>query len=155
MILQRFDPSRLTELMRWFPDPASCRQWGGPGFRFPFTAQTFRDDARLDHLPSWSLIGADDAPCGFGQYYLRLGRCHLARLAIAPAMRGRGLGSTLIRELCERGRADLGTDTFSLFVLPDNERALRLYRRLGFSAVAYPEPDPVFAGCIYMIAADG
>lgn len=141
--------------MSWFPDPASCRQWGGPGFRFPFTAQTFRDDARLDSLPSWSLIGADGALCGFGQYYLRLGRCHLARLAIAPAMRGRGLGSTLIRELCERGRSELGADTFSLFVLPDNERASRLYRRLGFSSVAYPEPDPVFAGCIYMIAPGG
>jgi ribosomal protein S18 acetylase RimI-like enzyme len=63
---------------------------------------------------------------GFGQYYLRAGRCHLGRRAVA---------------------------TYSLFVLPGNERALHLYQRLGFEPACYPEPDPVFDDCIYMVAA--
>lgn len=150
--LQSFDGRQLPELMSWFPDLRSCRTWGGPDFRFPFTEASFREDAKLDSLRSWALLDEVGALAGFGQFYLRAGRCHLGRLAIAPALRGRGLGSTLVHELGQRGKSELGVDSFSLFVLPGNERALRLYQRLGFSAAQYPEPLPAFEGCIYMVA---
>lgn len=151
--LQTFDEAWLPELMRWFGDAVACRVWGGPSFRFPFTRDTFRADARLGSLATFALT-ADEMPLlGFGQYYLRAGRCHLARLAIAPGQRGRGLGGTLVRELCRIGSAELGVDTYSLFVLPGNERAIRLYERLGFAPARYPEPDPSFDDCVYMVAA--
>ena len=104
--------------------------------------------------PATALVGAAlvGSLGAFGQYYRRLGRCHLARLAVAPALRGRGIGTTLVRELCRLGAADLGVDAYSLFVLPGNARAERLYRRLGFSAVPYPEPAAEFDGCTYMVA---
>jgi ribosomal protein S18 acetylase RimI-like enzyme len=150
--LQRFEDAQLPELMTWFPDREACTVWGGPGFRFPFSADTFREDTKLDRLSTWALLDDDRALAGFGQYYLRAGRCHLGRLAIAPGMRGLGLGSTLVRELCRVGSADVGVDSYSLFVMPGNERALRLYQRLGFAAVAYPEPAPMFEDCVYMVA---
>ena len=151
--LQAFDEAWLPELMRWFGDAQACRVWGGPGFRFPFTRDTFRADARLDSLATFALTADAATLLGFGQYYLRAGRCHLGRLAVAPERRGRGLGSTLVRELCRAGSADLGVDTYSLFVLPGNERAMRLYERLGFAPARYPEPDPMFDDCVYMVAA--
>jgi RimJ/RimL family protein N-acetyltransferase len=46
-------------------------------------------------------------------------------------------------------------DAYSLFVLPGNERAERLYRRLGFTPVPYPESAPEFDGCTYMVAPSG
>ena len=150
--LQAFQSSDLRELMSWFPDRDSCRVWGGPGFRHPFTETTFREDARVRELASWSMVNGDVAFCAFGQYYLRLGRCHLGRLAVSPAMRGRGIGSALVRQLAERGLAEFGVDACSLFVLPSNERAARLYSRLGFVAQPYPEPAPLFEGCTYMVA---
>ena len=150
--LQRFDLAQLPELMSWFPDSRACTVWGGPSFRFPFSAETFREDTRLDSLSTWALMGDEGQFAGFGQYYRRVGRCHLGRLAIAPALRGRGLGSTLVHELGRIGAADLGVDSYSLFVLPGNERAMRLYKRLGFSAAPYPEPSPMFEDCIYMVA---
>jgi ribosomal protein S18 acetylase RimI-like enzyme len=151
--LQVFDEAWLPELMGWFTDPAACRLWGGPGFRFPFTRDSFRADARLDSLATFALATDATPLLGFGQYYLRNGRCHLARLAIAPAARGRGLGGTLVRELCRIGSAGLGVDTYSLFVLQGNERAIRLYERLGFTPAPCPEPGPLPADCIYMVAA--
>jgi ribosomal protein S18 acetylase RimI-like enzyme len=151
--LQRFDAARLPELMRWFHDADACRAWGGPNFRCPYTPATFREDVRIDSLASWSLVDDSGTLAGFGQYYLRAGRCHLGRLAVAPALRGRGLGGTLVRELGQTGSADLGVATYSLFVLPGNERAMHLYQRLGFEPACYPEPDPVFDDCIYMVAA--
>ena len=150
--LQRFDAARLPELMRWFHDAEACRVWGGPSFRFPFTPATFREDVRIDSLASWSLVDDSGKLAAFGQYYLRAGRCHLGRLAVSPALRGRGLGGTLIRELCRTGSAELGIATYSLFVLPGNERAMRLYQRLGFTPARYPEPGSAFDDCIYMVA---
>ncbi|MCM2310030.1 MAG: GNAT family N-acetyltransferase [Steroidobacteraceae bacterium] len=152
MRVQRFDAARLPELMRWFPDADACRVWGGPSLRFPCTLESFRADTRVDELSSWALLDEEATLVGFGQYYLRVGRCHLGRLAIAPDRRGRGLGRTLVHELCRLGSADLVVDTYSLFVLPGNERALRLYQRLGFEAARYPEPDPTFDACTYMVA---
>jgi ribosomal protein S18 acetylase RimI-like enzyme len=149
--LQAFRATELPELMSWFPDRDSCRVWGGPGFRHPFTETTFREDSRVHELESWSLVDRDEHLCAFGQYYLRLGRCHLGRLAVAPGLRGRGIGTTLVRELGQRARSELGADSYSLFVLPGNERAMRLYSRLGFVAQPYPDPGTAFDGCVYMV----
>ena len=154
LILRSFDDSQLPELMSWFADRRSCQVWGGPAFRFPFSAASFREDARLGYQPTWTLTDQGRALLGCGQYYLRVGRCHLARLAIAPTCRGRGYGSTLIHLLCRTAAAELGVDSFSLFVDSGNDGALRLYRRLGFSQQPYPESSPGLAGCVYMVSAD-
>lgn len=152
LMLQSFQANYLRDLMSWFPDRSSCQTWGGLQFRYPFTVHTFRDDAKVQELASWVMVDDDGVLRAFGQYYARLGRCHLGRLAVAPSLRGRGIGSILVRELARRGLDDLGADSCSLFVLPGNERAARLYSRLGFNAQPYPEPEPAFDACIYMVA---
>ncbi len=139
------------ELMAWFPDRRSCQRWGGPNFRFPFTTETFREDTHLEQ-PSFSLVGESGELLGFGQFYVRAGRCHLARLAIAPERRERGLGARLIRELSSLGCQRLDTGECGLFVMSDNNRAVRLYTRLGFVAARYPEEGFDLPGCVYMVA---
>jgi ribosomal protein S18 acetylase RimI-like enzyme len=142
----------LTELMSWFPDRKTCLNWGGPNFRFPFTAASFTEDIHWDTLPSYSLVGEKGALSGFGQYYLREGRCHLGRLAISPACRGQGLGRLLVEQLSEIGCNDLGADQCSLFVLEDNLAAIQCYRKSGFEFAAYPGEMPPLEGCLYMTA---
>lgn len=149
-----FDDSRLPELMRWFPDAGSCALWGGPQFRWPCTLVSFRADARIGELPSRMLVDeADHSMVAFGQFYRRLGRCHLGRLAVRPEVRGRGAGSRLIGELCAEGATALSVTEFSLFVLVRNVRAERLYRSLGFVDAPYPEALPSSEPIRYMVAA--
>jgi ribosomal protein S18 acetylase RimI-like enzyme len=150
--LVRFDERHLAELMRWFPDASSCASWGGPHFRFPFTAASFRADARVDALPTWSLLDDAGDLVAFGQYYDRLARCHLAHLVVRPEARGRGAGTRLIGELCAEGSLVLGVSEFSLFVLARNLPAVRLYRRLGFADALYPEWLPATEPMRYMVA---
>ena len=140
----------LLQMMSWFPSAESCRIWGGPEFRFPFTAETFQADCQLTERHSFALLKAGAVFCGFGQYYLRAGRCHLARLAIAPACRGRGFGTRLIELLAQAGKAALGVDQCSLFVSATNTSALALYQRLGFARTDYPG-GPGVAGVYYMV----
>lgn len=141
----------LVEIMSWFPDRESCETWGGPQFRYPFTESSFVEDLRLDETTSLCLLGEDDELLGFGQYYLREGRCHLARLVVPPEKRGRGLGQRLIALLIEAGCEHLGVDESSLFVLAHNEPAVRCYRSLGFEATRYPGEMPEIENCIYMV----
>jgi ribosomal protein S18 acetylase RimI-like enzyme len=150
MQLREFADTHLPELMCWFPDAPSCAIWAGPGFRFPFTPATFREDLRLD-LASFALQDDAGALLGFGQHYLREGRCHLARLAIAPQARGRGAGAVLIRELLRRSCRALATRECSLFVLESNTAARRLYTRLGFAPAPYPGGAIPLADCLYLV----
>ena len=154
--LHPFDEARVPELMRWFTDRAATQVWGGPEFRFPFSEATFREDAKLASLATRMLVTGDGRLVAFGQFYLRVGRCHLGRLAVAPDARGGGLGTQLIHDMCAEGRPLFGAGSCSLFVVPSNSRAKALYERLGFSAIPYSEPAPEFAPYIYMVTgADG
>jgi ribosomal protein S18 acetylase RimI-like enzyme len=148
----RFDPARLPELRAWFDDFDSLRTWGGAEFRFPTTPASFRADAKVDEIDSFALVAADGVLAAFGQCYLRNQRCHLGRLAVAPQRRGRGHGTRLIRELTAWGHGSFRPRGLSLFVIRDNLDAQRLYRRLGFRDAVYPEPTPLMANSIYMIA---
>ncbi|MFG1718915.1 GNAT family N-acetyltransferase [Micromonospora chalcea] len=56
----------------------------------------------------------------------------LAGLTVAPGLRGRGLGAALTAGMTDALFARY--DTVALGVYPDNVGALRLYRRLGFTA---------------------
>lgn len=144
--------AHLTNMMAWFDSPVSLMTWGGPGMTFPFDLALFSRDVRLAELPSWALVAANGDVQGFGQYYLREGRCHLGRLVISPAYRGRGLAKLLVRELVRLGSRALQVGEVSLFVLTDNTTARRCYEALGFAYVEYPGPSIGIDNCLYMVA---
>lgn len=142
----------LAALMRWFPDARSCAVWGGPAFRFPFDPESFREDAHWGEMPSRAIVGPDGALLAFGQWYLRSGRCNLARLAVSPARRRAGLGTLLVRRLAAEGCRRLAVEECSLFVASANEPAAALYRKLGFVDSELPDGDVAPAGALYMVA---
>ncbi len=85
----------------------------------------------------------------FGQFYLRLGHCHLGRLVVNPQHRGQGIINQLIQQLAIKGTKTLGNTSLSLFVLTTNPSAINAYKRLGFNEFIYPESLPL-ENCIYM-----
>lgn len=144
--------AQLFTMMSWFDSQASLTAWGGPGMTFPFDRKSFSRDVRLEQLASWALVTEAGDLLGFGQYYLREGRCHLGRLAIAPAHRGAGLAKRLIWELVALGSRALAVREVSLFVLQDNTQARRCYEKQGFVYVEYPGPSIGIDNCLYMVA---
>jgi ribosomal protein S18 acetylase RimI-like enzyme len=75
------------------------------------------------------LIEVDGEPAGRLYVCPRAAEIRIMDIAFLPAFRGRGLGTALLAELQERGRASGRTVT--IHVERDNP-ALRLYQRLGF-----------------------
>jgi len=131
-------PEHLKVLKTWFPDLKSAQEWGGPAIRYPFTDGAFLEDIHWQKMPAYSLLGEEKELTGFGQCYEKAGRCHLARLAIAPTHRSKGLGRQFIYELMKVGMLDLGVGECSLFVVSSNKKAVSCYTSLNFVPAPYP-----------------
>jgi ribosomal protein S18 acetylase RimI-like enzyme len=143
--------THMETLMSWFPDQKSGYLWCGPGLRYPFTRDSFLEDARWGAMPAYSLIDPDNNLLGFGQYYEKVGRCHLARLVVSPSVRGKGVGYGFISELMKIGMIGLETDECSLFVLNYNVNALKCYQALGFKKAEYPPDHKYFSDIDFMV----
>jgi len=137
--------------MRWFPDQDSVSRWGSPNTRYPLKVESFLLDMYWGKISSRIALHTDGRLLGFGQFYPKLERCHLARLIIGPAFRGQGLGFRFIAALMRYGSEQLGAEAFSLFVMADNKPALGCYKNLGFKVAAYPEDDLLLENCLFMV----
>jgi ribosomal protein S18 acetylase RimI-like enzyme len=96
-----------------------------------FAAQS-ADYARNYPDASYDVVVVDGDPAG--RLILDRGEreLHIVDIALLPEHRGRGIGTRLLRPLLEEAdREDL---TVAIYVESSN-RALSLYRRLGFAAV--------------------
>lgn len=140
----------IDEIMTWFPDAESTNIWSGPGFRFPFSAESFRKDCKLDQMDNYSLFGASGTLSAFGQSYERDGRGHLARLVSNPAMRRHGAGRQLIRMILASLEQRCDYDEYSLFVYRDNVPAFQCYLSLGFVVQDYPDDAPMPDKCYFL-----
>jgi len=142
----------LQEMMGWFSSEGELAEWSGPNFRYPYSEESFKEDLKLDSLRSFSLISDENEFLAFGQFYNRLEKCHLGRLIVNPKFRGKGIASELMCRLCELGKEELKLKESSLFVLANNESAIKAYRKFGFTFSDYPEKIPI-ENCLYMIRA--
>ena len=82
--------------------------------------------------------------------YSRFDRINLARLVVAPAARGQGVGKQLVGLLLEAGRTRFRENEFSLFVYKHNKAAYRCYLAMGFTIAPYPDGAPLEAYCHYL-----
>ncbi|GHG75072.1 hypothetical protein GCM10010919_29040 [Alishewanella longhuensis] len=142
--------THIEDLMKWFSCEQELRDWTGPNFRYPYDFVSFSADLNLDLLKAFSLVDDKSNLLAFGQYYLRLNRCHLARLVVSPNFRGKGIAKELIMRLSELGTTELKVNACSLFVLKHNKSAIKAYEKFGFSESDYPDRLPI-ENCIYMI----
>ena len=69
---------------------------------------------------------------GFCSFWRVLDELHINNLAVAPAARGAGAGTALLRAVLTAG-ARLGARRATLEVRRSNDAARRLYERLGFA----------------------
>lgn len=142
MKLRKAQDSDISTLLRWFPDEASVRIWGGPDFRFPTSNEMFREDCRWGDIPSYCLDDEGGTLIGFGQAYRRLDRAHLARIVVGPNARSRGAGSALVEAISNAALQDLQCRENSLYVLPDNLAARKCYDKAGYREMPVAESIP-------------
>ena len=143
---------QALEIMDWFSDKRSVLQWGSPFMKYPLEQEVFLQDIHWGEMPTRVAFSENGKLLAFGQYYTKLGRCHLARLVINPEYRGRGLGEKFVSALMDHGAEQLGTDEFSLYVMTANRPAYNCYKNLGFELARQPEDDARLEDVVFMVA---
>lgn len=106
-----------------------------------FHERTFDEMMRSDVYAEGFLLSYDGVDCGFGLLSKTFSReaggmvVWLEELYIRPAYRGKGLGSFFFRFVEENRPAA----RYRLEVEPENTNAVRLYERLGYTALPYAQ----------------
>lgn len=119
-----------------------------PAFRAGETYPVPRDISRKDALAYWHTPGhavfvAEDAGTVVGTYYLRAnnrgGGAHVANCGyvVAPEAFGRGVAQAMCSHSLEEAKARGFTAMQFNFVIASNERAVRLWQRMGFAIAGH------------------
>ena len=87
----------------------------------------------MQHPTRFIVAECSDQPVGYGFGHSCGARAHITRLAVHPEQQGHGIGTQLLEALITHFRAQ-GAETITLNTQTDNEDALHLYRRFGFTA---------------------
>lgn len=138
--------SDFETISSWIPDAAAARRWAGPLLSFPFAAADLPAALAIPgcETSSLCLVNDDQAPLGFGQYWVfQVDAVHLGRIIVDPNARGRGLGRRLCQQLIEAAIEATRAKAVTLRAYRDNATAVALYESMGFSEVAAESTDEI------------
>jgi ribosomal protein S18 acetylase RimI-like enzyme len=126
-------PAEVATALAWTPTGEALRHWAGPSTRWPATPQSLWEDITAANATTFAWQSPTQELVGLGQVRWReQAYGHLARIIVDPERRGRGLGRALCLALMREATRLHSIQGFSLYVFPDNQKALALYRSLGF-----------------------
>lgn len=101
-------------------------------FTMPWSPGAFRDELTQNPFAHYIVLELDGQVVGYAGMWVLLDEAHVTNIAVREAFRGRGLGERLLREMMAVARQQ-GAKRMTLEVRVSNERAQRLYRKLGFA----------------------
>jgi [ribosomal protein S18]-alanine N-acetyltransferase len=137
MHLEPFDRSRAELVASWGVGGEVVRAWcARDGDSVPADVVAVWSEA--EDVEAYLLCDESGRPVAYGELWLddAEGEVELARLLVAPRLRGRGVGRALTRALADQARrTHPGLDAVILRVRPENLPAIRAYAAAGFRAV--------------------
>ena len=142
-------PSDLSAVTTWITNADDCLAWAGPMVSFPIFPKKL--EAQIEFAPENSFcLVENEQVVAFGQLLGKAeSRYHLARLIVAPEIRGNGYGRKLCRYLIDRANR-LKCELLTLNVYQENLKALNLYRKIGFKTARPADSRPLPPDIIHM-----
>lgn len=135
--LRQFDPRLAGLLVPWVDSPQVLR-WLAPSAVPPLTAETVRCWHRADGR-SLCLVGSRSTRLmAYGELNPmrhQVEHYWLGHILVNPSQRGRGLGTRFVQAMETYAFDTMGALQLTLVVFPDNDAAVRCYRRAGFRDV--------------------
>ncbi|MBR3098587.1 MAG: ribosomal protein S18-alanine N-acetyltransferase [Clostridia bacterium] len=103
-------------------------------FACPWSRESFRREMEENAAARYLVAERDGRIIGYAGAWIILDESHITNIAVAEPERGRGVGRMLTERLLYV-LSNLGACYATLEVRVSNERALALYKSLGFVAV--------------------
>lgn len=103
-------------------------------FARPWTLKDFLYEMLENPVARYLLAENDGQMLGFAGVHIILDEGHITNIAVAEAARGQGIGKALTSALMQYA-ANLGVAYLTLEVRASNEKAIGLYKTLGFVKV--------------------
>jgi RimJ/RimL family protein N-acetyltransferase len=118
-------------------------QWSGPwNFEFPLDelqfARFFLTEALDDTIRRAQFMAVDAVSgeavgqIGFSRIWLTTAAAHVGPVIVAPKLRARGIGLTMMREILRKGFDESGLHRIELVVFDFNKPAIACYAKAGF-----------------------
>ncbi len=131
-----FRPTSMEDashLMQWLSDPAVLQ--GFPMIDMKEVEDAVRIWVSYSRIQAGLTVELNDEPCGMANLYIqpykKLAHTCLFSIIIKEEYRGKGLGSTLLRNLMKLAKHRFGIEILHLEVYQGNP-AKKIYERLGF-----------------------
>lgn len=137
--IQPFEQIHAARVLNWIRSPEELFHWS-TRTDYPWTNHRVFLDWHADPEISACLLSVEGEIVGYGEIWLDEsdGSAELARLLVAPEVRGQGIGRVLIAHLLHH-LSGTGFTTVWVRILPTNAAALSCYRKAGFVRVSAPE----------------
>ncbi|MEJ2765356.1 GNAT family N-acetyltransferase [Photobacterium sp. MCCC 1A19761] len=146
MELMRFQDEHASELVNWFQTKEESLMWGGRVFDWPLNQSSIIQRATEDNLQFFTLVEGTQV-LGFIEFQrMSLTEVRLCRVAIHPAVRGKGLGRQLIQLSLLKIKALPHVTLVTLAVFQRNVVAKNCYESLGFQITDKAPHVKVFDG---------
>lgn len=114
------------------PDLKAVLEIERQAYEFPWSEGVFRDCMSIGYR--CLVYERAGNVVGYGILSVAAGESHIMNICLSPTVQNRGYGRKMMETLMEEARAG-GADTMLLEVRPSNERAIRLYEKLGFNVI--------------------
>ena len=139
----------LTIVISWIKTADDCLTWAGPAVSYPIELNELKRQIEFSADNSFCLIDKTQR-VAFGQLLQKgIGHYHLARIIVAPSLRGQQYGRRVCEDLIKKAQ-EFESRLLTLNVYQDNHRAIGLYRYLGFNPAPAPGTIQVPAGVLHM-----
>lgn len=140
-ILRPTDERDLPTLRALFDNPGFNEQWGGQ----PLTDREILAKYTGLRAPAVAcfIVEEDESPIGFMQYHVADdgGEGGGIDLVLSPEVRGRGLGTAVVRAMIEYLRGSLGWRRITVDPDVSNPRGVNFWLKVGFRGQQLIESD--------------
>jgi GNAT superfamily N-acetyltransferase len=142
--LRSFAASDDASLISWVRTAEELLMFAGPSLNWPLDREQLEVVRSAADVIAWTAVMPPaPAPVGHVELFVSRGQACglLARVILAPAFRGRGLGRALVAAALDAAGAR-GFRAVELNVRRHNDAAIRTYSTVGFRDVGHSRTDP-------------
>jgi ribosomal protein S18 acetylase RimI-like enzyme len=130
--------SDAGQVLAWFDSRWQAASWGGVVAPSPLTADWIADEfGKADY---WVWVDDNSNLCGIFGLAQMDDVARIMRFAVAPRLRGQGLGTALFAEILALAAATGATEA-SLGIFGSNTIAKSIYEQAGFQVVGERQAD--------------